>query len=440
MSEPVHYIRGDTAVNIAASIEQAVRGDRMHSGDKLPPVRRLAEHLGVSPATVAAAYQSLQARGLVISQGRRGTRISHRPLARPQPRVLLPPETRNLADGNPDPALLPDMGPVLVGIDASPRLYGESHCDDGLLKLVRRDLAKDGVSRGQIAFVNGAMDGIERLLAECLQPGDRVAVEDPTFGNTMDLVISRGLVLVPVGMDDEGPLPEELHRACEQQVQAFIVTPRAQNPTGATISAKRARRLRAVLRDYPDVLVIEDDHLGLVTTAELNGLHQGHPRWAYLRSFNKALNPDLRLAAVTGDDDTMTRVLDRLFVGERWVSHLLQRTVCALMSDAGVRRQLRRAAKTYDRRREALVEALRANGFAVTSPSGINVWVPVMVETCTVQALAAAGWAVIAGERFRIASGPAIRISAATLDPHDAKQLAADLAAAVGRSTRTATA
>ncbi len=55
------------------------------------------------------------------------------------------------------------------------------------------------------------------------------------------------------------------------------------------------------------------------------------------------------------------------------------------------------------------------------------------------QALAAAGWAVSAGERFRLGSPPAIRITASTLEPVEATRVASDLAAALGRSPHTAT-
>ena len=93
--------------------------------------------------------------------------------------------------------------------------------------------------------------------ARCVRPGDRVAVEDPGFGNIHNLVISHGLSLAPVSIDDEGMLPDALWQACEDGAKALIVTPRAQNPTGAALSAARAVALRTVLRRYPGVLVIE---------------------------------------------------------------------------------------------------------------------------------------------------------------------------------------
>ncbi|MEE8247394.1 MAG: aminotransferase class I/II-fold pyridoxal phosphate-dependent enzyme [Alphaproteobacteria bacterium] len=230
---------------------------------------------------------------------------------------------------------------------------------------MRRELVASGVAAGELCVTNGAIDAIDRLLAEHLRPGDRVAVEDPGFTGILDLVMSRGLSLVPVEIDEEGPLPERLQRACAEGARAFIVTPRVQSPTGAALSEARARELRRVLRGAPDLLVIEDDHANRIADTPLYCLHDPkRARWAHVHSFSKSINPDLRMALMTGDDHTMARVQDRLIVGERWVSHLLQRIAYALLSDPGVRRHLRRAAATYTRRREALLGALRGAGFS----------------------------------------------------------------------------
>jgi hypothetical protein len=84
------------------------------------------------------------------------------------------------------------------------------------------------------------------------------------------------------------------------------------------------------------------------------------------------------------------------------------------------------------------VEALSRAGVTVEAASGYNVWIPVAEETATVQALLAAGWAVAAGERFRIHSPPAIRVTAARLETDRARDLATALASGLRRSARTA--
>jgi len=278
------------------------------------------------------------------------------------------------------------------------------------------------------------------VLQAHLRPGDRVAVEDPGYLAVFDLVAALGLVAEPVAIDDAGPRPDDLARALRTRVDAFIMTPRAQNPTGAALDAPRARELRAVLARHPDVLVVEDDHAGPVSGVPAVSLCDDRARWAIVRSVSKSLGPDLRLAILAGDATTVARVEGRQSVGTGWVSHLLQDLVTALWSDAATEAVLERAAKTYAARRAALLRALSAQGIDAHGRSGLNVWVPVPEEAAVVTALAQAGWAVRAGERYRLRSGPAVRITIAALPPRDAERLAAALAGILRPEGRRASA
>ena len=152
-------------------------------------------------------------------------------------------------------------------------------------------------------------------------------------------------------------------------------------------------------------------------------------RWAVVRSVSKSLGPDLRVAFIAGDSATISRVEGRQALGIRWVSHILQGLVAAMLADRTTSRLLERAAATYASRREALLATLRDRGIAAHGRSGLNVWVPVPEETTVVRSLLQRGWAVNAGARYRIASAPAIRVTTASLDPRDADRFAADLAA-----------
>ena len=427
-----NYLSGSTSVNIAASVEGAVTNGKLPAGALLPPVRRAAAQLGVSPATVAAAYRLLQDRGVVAADGRRGTRVRPAPPIAVPREVPLPPGVRDLADGNPDPELLPDADAVLRRFGAGPRLYGEELNDPLLLDLAREQFRADSIPAEHVAIVSGALDGIERVLREHLRAGDRVAVEDPSFTGVLDLLNALSLVPVPVGIDDQGLLPAELKKVI-RSAEALVVTPRAQNPSGAALTPRRARELRAVLTSRPELVVIEDDHAGAVVGVEyLTLIDRARPTWAVVRSVSKSLGPDLRVALLAADARTHARVEGRQTLGIRWVSHILQRLVAALWRD----RTPARAGRVYTERREALLRALADRGIRAHGASGLNVWIPVSEESATVQALLHAGWAVKAGERYRVASPPAIRVTIATLEPKDAVRFADDLVRVIAPARR----
>ncbi|MBC9944138.1 GntR family transcriptional regulator [Leucobacter sp. cx-328] len=65
-------------------IAKQIMNHELAAGDRLPPVRRLAEQLGMAANTVARVYRELEANGYVITRGRAGTFISDIAPADPQ--------------------------------------------------------------------------------------------------------------------------------------------------------------------------------------------------------------------------------------------------------------------------------------------------------------------------------------------------------------------
>ncbi len=398
-------------------------------------MRELATRLGVNPNTVAAAYRTLRERGVIETAGRRGSRVRPKPATtgREQIRVDVPDGVRNVADGNPDPALLPGLADAFAAAaaqsDREPVLYGHAPVEPELTRLARAALDADGVPDGAVAVASGSLDAIERVLAAHLRPGDPVAVEDPGWGSLLDLVSALGFRTVPVGVDDEGPRPDDVRSALRSGARALVVTDRAQNPTGAALTAPRARALRSVLAEHPETLLIEDDHGHGIVDLPLHPLAGVTRHWAFVRSVAKAWGPDLRLAVFTGDAVTLDRVRGRQRLGPGWVSRIVQRAVVRLWADGAV--DTRAVAASYGARRDALIGALAERGVVAHGRSGMNVWVPVPDETGAVARLLHGGWAVTPGARFRLGSPPGIRITISTLTPEEPGPLAEAVAAAV---------
>jgi DNA-binding transcriptional MocR family regulator len=317
-------------------------------------------------------------------------------------------------------------------------MYAEAPVAPRLRRLAAAQLEADGIDAASLTVTGGALDGIERVLATWLTPADRVIVEDPGHAVTFDLVAAMGFTAVPVPVDDLGIRPGELDAALARGAGAVIMTPRAQAATGAAWNAGRAAEIREVLRRHPAAGVIEDDHAGPVAGVPAFSACAPAPerpgvpaRWVTVRSVSKSLGPDLRLAMLAGDEATITRVAGRQALGTGWVSYQLQEMVADLWSDAEAARALEAAAQAYARRGAALRGALAAHGIAATGRSGFTSWVPVADEDGVASALAAAGWAVAPGQRFRIAAPPGIRLSFARLAEADAPSFAAGLAQAL---------
>lgn len=431
-----YAIRGASVPAIVASVEEGIAVGALRPGHSLPSVRGLAAQLGVSPTTVAAAYRLLHRRGATRAVARSRTVVA--------PRAGLPLRAMgqvadglvDLGRGGPDPALLPDLA-AAFRVSGPSVGYGESPVVTELAAAIAARCCAAGIDGSATTVVNGGMDGVERVLAAALLPGDAVAVEDPGYPAVHDLARVLGLRLLPVGLDDEGPLPDDVAAAVAGGARALVLTPRGQNPTGAALTDARAETLRTVLDRSPGLLVVEDDHLGAVGERPGGTLTAGRQRWAWVSSVAKALGPDLRLAAVAGDPATVGAVEARLALGPGWVSTVTQRAVAHLEADPRLPDLLARARRAYRVRREALRDALATRGVPSAGASGLNVWVPVRSEAPVVAALARSGWAVRPGDVFRLASAPGVRITTAALPEAEAEAVADAVAGALRPVRRT---
>ncbi len=434
-------ITGASAAELAQSIRGLIDRGELAAGDPLPPVRSLAETLGVNRNTVVAGYRLLAQAGLVVTQGRAGTRV--RDLApTPDEGYAVDTALRDVASNNPDPSRIPDPTPALAALPPRPVMYGEPVVDPELGAWATRWFAEDltaaeGPRDFRLSVTSGAVDAVERLLSQSLTREDAVALEVPCFLASIQTVRLGGYRAVGVPVDDEGMTPAGLRAALDQGVRAVVTTPRAQNPTGVGLSSRRATELRAVMAEHPYVLVIEDDHFSLLSQQPHRSIvGPRHRRWALVRSVSKFLGPDSCVALVASDQHTADRLALRLRPGTTWVSHLLQRLVHTQLADAQVLDSIRETGRHYAARNAAFADLISTAGLPTRAGDGLSVWVDTGASSSeTIAQLMRRGWLARSGGEFELAADPErpshrIRLTVHHLTETEQAALARDVAAA----------
>ncbi|WP_091233438.1 aminotransferase class I/II-fold pyridoxal phosphate-dependent enzyme [Microbacterium sp. 3J1] len=430
------HITGTTAADIADSVRDLRDRGVLQAGSPLPPVRELASTLGVNRNTAVAAYRQLAQAGLVVSRGRAGTIVAGLESVA-QEGYAADTVLRDVGTGNPDPRLIPDPSAALATVAGRPVLYGEPVIDRGLDRWAREWVAADlGETEFRITVTSGAVDAVERLLAQALMRDDAVALEDPCFLASIHTVRLGGYRAVPVPVDAEGMTVDGLRAALDAGVRAVICTPRAQNPTGASLTPARAAELRAVLADHPYVLIIEDDHFSMLSQRSYESLiGPDHRRFALVRSVSKFLGPDMCLAIAATDATTAERLAMRLSPGTTWVSHLLQRLTLTQLTDPAVRVKIDDAREHYATRNAAFVDRLREQGLDSPTPDGLSLWIELPRPARVVaERLMRRGWLARTGDDFALddRADPShhLRLTVHDLSDEDATTLIADLVAA----------
>lgn len=432
-----------SARGIAAAVSRLVTAGDLPVGARLPTVRDVARELGVSPTTVSEAWRSLARAGAIQTRGRSGSFVAVPVLPRQRLRYaqlggLLTGLARDFSTGVPDYDLLPSVTESLKRVGDA-RLTTSYH-DAAVLPPLERVLRQRWpYPPEQLTVVDGALDALDRVTAALVRLGDHVLVENPAFPPVLDLLEAAGATVVGVPLDEQGMCPDALGAALRTyDPVAVYLQPRAHNPTGVSMTARRVDELADALAAYPGVTVVEDDHAGDIATAPPVSLGTRLPdRTVHVAGFSKSHGPDLRLAALAGPAPLVTAIGDRRLLGPGWSSRLLQAVLLDLLTDAGAIAQVAAARERYAERRGALLAALAAHGATATAADGINLWLTVDDQQMAMLALAAHGIAVAPGAPFEVTGLGAehVRVTVGLIRD-DFDSLAAILASAAGATAR----
>jgi DNA-binding transcriptional MocR family regulator len=403
---------------IAVGTSALIRAGALPVGTKLPAIRDLAFALGVSPATISEAWSELRRQKVISGRGRNGTWISgDRFAAKPERLASVGhygDDVLDLTAAVPDIRLLPKLTEAMAYGASADQLnsYARSRILPELEEAVRRDWPYEAEA---LLATNGGYNAVYTLIHALVMPGAYVAIEDPTGLRLLDILEDRGVRILPVQCDEDGPLPSSLHEAMMHRPVAFIFQPRIHSVTGQSVSSERMASLAEVLRGH-DTLIVEDDGIGDLATAPRQSMGALFPdRVIHILSMSKTHGPDLRLAVLSSSRAIVEQIQSYRSFSAGWTSRILQAAGAWLLRDPGTNDVLDRSRLIYLQRRSNLIDAVRRRGIEAAHGGGLCAWIPVSSEPFALVTLAARGIAVHPGAKFSILPSRHLRVATAIL-------------------------
>ena len=387
----------DGSQTLGAQIEEQVRGairdGVLRAGTQVPSTRDLARQLGVSRRIAVDAYAQLAAEGyLTLRQGAR-PRVSEsaataEPAAtaaavqtRPLPRYDFRPSVPDVSTF-PRTAWLKSLREAVTTISDADLGYGDVIGVEALRTVLADYLGRvRGVvaEPARIVVTSGYSQGLGIVCHALAGLGaKRIAIEDPSGPEERLIARRGGLEPIPIPVDEYGMRVEELDRA---QVDAVVLTPGHQHPTGVVLAGERRTALRAWLRAH-DAIAIEDDYdaeyrYDRAAVGALQGLEPD--RVVYAGTVSKTLAPALRLGWLVVPSRLLAAVRQEKELADRGTARIEQYAFADFLGRGELDRHLRRMRGRYRTRRDALLETV-AHELPEASVRGIAAGLHAIVE------------------------------------------------------------
>jgi DNA-binding transcriptional MocR family regulator len=358
---------------LALGIIRLIENGEMVVGAKLPPERELAKALAVSRTTIISAYTKMQELGWLERRQGAGTWVT-RPMDDAQTvidardgatsyavtRVLN--AATQPAPGGIDlaTAAFKDadaVGEVLAALAAEDlAVYGElgGYHPLGIPELrsaVATFLSERGVptTLNQVVITTGVQQAAQLIFSVFAPTGQPVAVESPTWNCVLDILRMLGGVVLPMPVDDEGAVLDEIARlAHTSNLRAIWMTSGYHNPTGMEVSRARVH-IAARLASETQTPVIEDltlRDLGLGSSDAPYSVAHYAPTAPVISvgSLSKLLSPVLRLAYLRAPESIVRHIARQKTVWDNGTSLLPQIVASRLFEEWRTVAASRRAA------------------------------------------------------------------------------------------------
>ena len=406
---------------LCARFAERIRSRLLAPGARLPSVRLCAEQQGVSVSTVVAAYDQLQAQGLVVAQKNRGFFVrdssSNKALAQVDKAQAA---IKNIANAPVDATALiramfhqvsskpqPGMGvfpsdwletsfmPAAVRKFTSASAlrdlslhYGEPLGDSGLRRALSQKLAALNVPAvpGQIITTVGATHALDIISRTLLRAGDCVMVEEPGWAVEFARLDALGMRILPVPRRADGPDLQVMAQYCAlHSPKLFVSVSVFHNPTGYCLTPGSAHRVLQLAMQH-SFYIAEDDtysHLAPEHATRLCAL-DGLQRTIYVSGFSKILAPGWRVGFMAAPPYLVERLLDTKLLATLTTPALLEKALAWCIDQGQLRRHAERIRTRLDQARARSVKLALAHGCTFAAePAGLFGWVETGVDTDT---------------------------------------------------------
>lgn len=406
-------------LQLAAHYLGAIQAGALNPGERMPSVRDLTRLHKVSLSTAVQACHYLEDQGWLEARPRSGYFVR-----RPQ-RSALPPSSEPPLAARIDATQYLGIHERVSGFIATAELYpvrinlanayasSDAYPASALMRAAnqalrdqpemlvnpvpmhghaafRSVLARRALDRGMrlsaddIVVTHGCTEAMNLALRAVTQPGDRVAVESPTFFGLLQILQSLGLNCIEIPTSPQtGISVEALSLAFEMHpdIRAVVVVPDFQNPLGCVMPDENKAALVSLCARHEVALIEDDTYAALGDDSEpLRALKSWDEEGGVIHcaSMHKILAPGMRLGWISGGR-WQTRIRMLKYAQSRPNDPLSQVAVADYLGSGAFDRHLSRLRRVLRGRREQVAESIARHfppGTRLTMPrGGMLLWV-----------------------------------------------------------------
>lgn len=387
-------------------VRDLIAGGALRPGMRLPPVRSLAQQLGVNQITVSKAYRELADSNLIEGRRGGGSFVRAPSMAVPARKTfdrVEPLLAERLFELSRAPGVIAfssnypradhatiETFSACVKAAATETMEACFHYDPPLGRPALREQIKTYLATHGIAADNenilitaGGQQAIDLAVRALVPPGATAIVEQPAYYGVLNALRGVGANIVGVPLEADGMNIDVLKQhLMSGQVRLIYTNPTFQNPTGITMSEEKRRALLALARQYKAVIV-EDDHSSELRFSgtpvpSIRALATPDDPVLYAKGLGKVFLPGSRIGYLVMPDSLRTDLLMAKAHADLHTNNLMQEAVTRYFAGGHQVATLKTLVSTYRKRHDELYKGLSAGmpeGTLIKRPEGgLSFW------------------------------------------------------------------